>query len=363
MKEMVEKVLNLLENGKGLQQEEIVNPSMEVLKLVSIILNECKCSIIDNNGNFIRYGSSINISVVEQMILNLLSEQNKIPKEITEKALTIQEIKGPEIDIVVEKIYDHSKEKIELQIEPIIFNSFEEILGKNNSEMQTKIIEEVLKPYVKQLIFSNNTLMKRSPVGAFISKAFFRKKTPEQIKKVYLKIIKEYLNNYDEYQIQNTVNYIVDNIMFNNMFKTELINKAINSTELQILGRVYTGFSGLVYNMITTTISMILSKPSPNERVNEIKEIFNTMVEMLKVLNTDLEHLEQEQIAKKIKQVNGYFNENEKAQYRVNQIEIDDNILYVPYNYIENTMNNLCLRIKALLLNKNEISNEDKRSI
>lgn len=38
---------------------------MDLLKIVSIILSECKCSIVDNNGNYLRYGSSINISVVE----------------------------------------------------------------------------------------------------------------------------------------------------------------------------------------------------------------------------------------------------------------------------------------------------------
>lgn len=133
--------------------------------------------------------------------------------------------------------------------------------------------------------------MKRSPVGAFISKTFFKKKTADQIKKIYLEILCKYIEIKDKQLIQNTVDYIVDNIMFNNMFKTELINKAINSTELQILGRVYTGFSGLVYNMITRTISMPIEKTSANEELKQIEEIFNTIIAVLKVLGTELQLL------------------------------------------------------------------------
>ena len=33
--------------------------------------------------------------------------------------------------------------------------------------------------------------------------------------------------------------------------------------------------------------------------------------------------------------------------------------MFVPYNYIETTMNHLCLRMKALLLNKDKITNEE----
>lgn len=87
-----------------------------------------------------------------------------------------------------------------MQIAPIMLENFEEVLGKNNSEMQTEIMEQVLKPYVKQLIFSNNTLMKRSPISAFISKTFFKKKTVEQIKKIYFKILCKYIEIKEEQQ-------------------------------------------------------------------------------------------------------------------------------------------------------------------
>ena len=59
MKELSKKILKLLEQGTGLEQEKINNPSMDLLKIVSIILSECKCSIVDTKGNYLRYGSSI----------------------------------------------------------------------------------------------------------------------------------------------------------------------------------------------------------------------------------------------------------------------------------------------------------------
>ena len=72
--------------------------------------------------------------------------------------------------------------------------------------------------------------------------------------------MQKHIKGTNRYQLKNSVNYIVDNILQNQMFKTELINSSINSTELQMLGKIYTGFNGLVYNMITSTVSMLTLK-------------------------------------------------------------------------------------------------------
>lgn len=228
IKKLAEKILELFRQGTGLSENEIENPSVELSKIVSIILSECKCSLVDENGNYIRYGSSIDINVVEKIILNLLSEQNTIPSEIATKALSKEGVKGPNINIQYSKNYNIATGITELEIMPIMPNNFDDYLGKNNSDIQTKLMDEIVKPYVKELIFSNETLMKKSPIGAFISRSLFRRKSTEVMKQTYTKILQKHIKRTNRYQLKNSVNYIVDNILQNQMFKTELINSSIN---------------------------------------------------------------------------------------------------------------------------------------
>ena len=102
-KKLAERILELFRQGSGLSEYEIENPSQELSKIVSIILSECKCSLVDENGNYIRYGSSIDINIVEKIILKLLSDNTIIPGEITTKALVKEGIEGPNIDIQFNK--------------------------------------------------------------------------------------------------------------------------------------------------------------------------------------------------------------------------------------------------------------------
>src|SRR5574344_2673720 len=106
IRNLAERILELFRQGKGLSEQEIKNPSIELSKIVSITLSECKCSLIDANGNYIRYGSSIDIDIVEKVILDLLSDKNIIPKEIVPQILYKEGIEGPVTDIVFIKKFN-----------------------------------------------------------------------------------------------------------------------------------------------------------------------------------------------------------------------------------------------------------------
>lgn len=368
IKTLARRILELFKQGKGLSQYEINHPSIELSKIVSIIASECKCSLIDDNGNYIRYGSSIDIETVEKIILSLLCEENIIPSELTSKALTKEGIQGPNINIIFNKKYNYTTQITEIEIAQIMPNTFEKYLGKNNSEIQTKLMDEVIKPYVKEIIFSNDTLIKRSPIGAFISRSLFRKKSPRALKQTYAKILQRYVKRDNKYKIKNSVNYIVDNILQNPMFKKELINSSINSTELQMLGRVYTGFNGLVYNMITATLSMLTLKESPNNELVQIQDIYYTAIAVLNTLATDATNLDENQIEIMIRAINRDFSILLNNQYQVvsiyrqNVINKDlygNELLFIQPKEIEQAMKNLCARIRAILVNKDKITSED----
>lgn len=367
-KKLAERILELFRQGSGLSEYEIENPSQELSKIVSIILSECKCSLVDENGNYIRYGSSIDINIVEKIILKLLSDNTIIPGEITTKALVKEGIEGPNIDIQFNKKYNYTTQITELEIIPIMPDNFERCLGKNNSEIQTKLMDEILKPYVKELIFSNAVLMKRSPIGAFISKSLFRKKTPDMLKQAYTKILRRYLKRANAYQQKNSIQYIVENILQNQSFKTEIINSSINSTELQMLGRVYTGFNGLVYNMITTTLSRLTSKESPNKDLTQIQDIYYTIIGVLETLTTNINNLNEKQIEEKLKIINRNFSIIPNNQYPseslyrrsdVNKDLYGNKLKFVEPANIEKAMQNLCIRIRAVINTKSQMNNTE----
>lgn len=368
IRNLAKELLELLKNGKGLSQLEIKKPSSELSIIVSLIASECKCSLVDDEGNFIRYGSSIDIKLVEKIVLNLLGSNNRIPRDIVEKALEKEGISGPKIDLHFTKKHNQTFGITELEITPIMPNDFEIYLGKNNTEIQSKLMDDILKPYVKELIFANEILVKRSPIGAFISKTLFRNKSTESMKRTYKKLLKKHIKDVNRYEIDNYVKYIIDNVLQNGMFKNELINSSINSTELQILGKVYTGFSGLLYNMISTTLSMLTLKDSPNKEISQIYEIYYTMIGVLTSISTDISKMEANVIEDNIKIANRNFSISSekisiyKSNYRQNDINKDsygNSIKFVEPCNITVAMNNLIIRIKAILWNKEKMNDEE----
>ena len=360
-------ILNLIKKNEGFEKSEIyTNPNIEIQKIIDIILSECRCSILDSDGNYSRFGSSTDIRIIKSLIQIFMSNLKQIPPEIVSTALIKEEILGPFIKVNIEKKYNEENNFYEIEIEEIFPNEFNINIFKDNLEIRSKFIEEILKPYVKNIIFENDELMDKSPIGARISKKFGNIKTEEELLENLIEILKSVLKT-EEKLINNIANYILVNIMNNKYFKKELINRTKYTTELQKLGKVYTGFNSLLESMASEAMQMIELRSFPYGEIICIKDTFYTLAAVLIALSTNLEKLDENKILEKIEETNRNYNITnrtknlKKAKYRTNNITTDkygNQAEFVEYNKIPNAMNNICKMIKILLEQKENMENE-----
>lgn len=360
-------LLNLIQRNTGLEKDDVCNkPDVDLQKIINIILSECKCSITDSQGDYVRFGSSIDIRIVLNLIKVFLSDLKSISPEVVCMALTSEQIIGPFTPINFEKKYDKENNSYEIEMNELFPKEFNADFFERNLEIRNLFIDDILKPYVKNLIFENDILMNKSPIGAWISKKTSIKKETEDLEKDLKNILKKALKC-DEKLIENIASYIVVNIMGNRAFKEELKNKAINATELQKLGKIYTGFNGLVENMVSEAMRTIELKEIPFREIDDIEDIFYTTIAVLNTLSISFEGLSDIEIITKMFDINTKYNissqnkQNIKCEYRKKNINVDKygNIIeFVPAKDIPRAMDNLCKMIRVLLSKKNEVGME-----
>ena len=362
-------LLNLIKDNSGLNLKELNNSSkLDIQKIIDIALSETRCSITDEQGNYSRFGSSTDIRIIGNLINIFLSNLKVIPPEIVCMALSKEETVGPFLKIDFEKKYNDEDATYDIEMEKIFPNEFYTSIFENNKEIRADFIDEILKPYVKEVIFENDILMSKSPLGAFISKLITRSRDSEEYIEVLKIILKKELNCEDNL-IDNIANYIIINIMSNKYFKTELVNTSIEATELQRLGKIYYGFNSLVESMVSETIRMIELKSFPYGEYIAIRNTFYTLIAVLKTLSENFENLDEKGILQKIQQLNLSFaktNGGKKASanivYRNQELEknkFGDIVKFVKCDNIEKAMDNLCKMIKVLLENKDNINVEN----
>lgn len=370
IRETANDILKLLKNGTGLEKEQVFeSPSRDVQKIIAIILNECRCSAVDRNGTSKKDETNIDIVKIRNIIMTFLSNVQELQEELVLSVLTKDEIIGPFIKLKFTKSYDSDFEKFDLQIEEPFEDDFKDILGCNDDNIKEKVMEEIIKPYVKNLIHNNRTLSQRDKIREFIDRNFGKKKDTEELIKEYSELLKE-ISSMGEDKIYNTANYILKNILENRYFKNEIINNTIKHTDLQILGRKYVTFNNLVDSMTSEVYEMLIQKESPNKQIGEIKQIYSDIVTQLLILSTDFNKLTKSKIEGQIKQINrgissNLYENNKKyvnleTGYRNIDTSIEKNnheISFVKHVYIEEAMKNLVLSIKNLLKEAEELDN------
>lgn len=358
--------LNLIRENEGFDLQEITKPNMDVHKIIDIILSECRCSIIDENGNYARFGSSTDIRVIKILIQIFLSNLKEIPPEVASMALTKECVLGPFRKIGLKKKYDENNNFYEIEIEEVFPNEFRANIFETDIEMRENFINEIVKPYVKNIIFENGTLMNKNPIESYISKLFSHTKTDDESVKELTEILSKSLKS-DKKLLENIANYIFINIMNNKFFKNELVNRTLEATELQKLGKIYTGFSSLVESMTYEALQMIELRSFPYGELISIKDNFYTVIAVLIALATNLEKLNEHEILKKIEETNRNYNitnknkSEKKVKYRTKEINSNKygiSAEFVKVNDIQKAMENLCKMIKILLEKREEIEAE-----
>ena len=369
IRSVAKELLDLMKNNKGVELSQINNKTnTELLQIIEIILSECRCSIIDDKGNYSRFGSSTDIRIIRILVQILLSNSNKIPSEVVSMALTKENVLGPLKEVNIEKKYNKETGTYGIEIEKIFPNEFNVGIFKNNLEVREMFIENIIKPYVKNIIYEDEKLSSKCPIGTFISKKISKQKTNEELLKDLNNILQKALKT-DIEAVENISSYIFINIMNNKLFKIELINRTLNTTELQKLGRVYNGFNSLVENMVSEVLQMIELRSFPYGEIISIKDTFYTIISVLKALSENFENLDENEISHRIQQLNLNFAKNDGGKksnsnviYRNQELEknkFGDVLKFVKCDDIEKAMNALCKMIKVLLENKDNMSVEN----
>lgn len=364
-------ILNLIRKNDGLDKSKILNPDMEMQKIVDIILSECRCSIIDKNGNYSRYGSSTDIRIIKMLIQIFLSNQKEISPEVVSSALTKEGVIGPFKKISLEKKYDEKSRKYDIEMEEVFPKEFHVSIFKNNMEVREKFLNEILKPYVKRIILNNESLMSKSPVSSYINKYIVRFfapiKSDEELTKRLIEILKAQLISTSDELVNNIARYIFTNIMNNKYFKEELISRTLGTTELQKLGRISIGFNSLVDSMAYETLQMIELRNFPYGELISIKDTFYTLVAVLEGLSANFEDLDENEILKNIEYINKGYNITNKtknateAKYRIAEItenKYGNPDTFVKAENIDKALQNLCKMIKVVLNKKDEIDDQ-----
>lgn len=354
-------ILKLIRNNDGIEKEKLINPDMDVHKIIDLILSECRCSIIDKDGNYSRYGSSTDIRIIEILIKIFLSNVKEIPPEVISMALTKEGVIGPFKKVNLNKSYSEENGLYNLEIEDIFPNEFHVNIFKDNVEVREKFIKEILKPYVKNIIYENDNLMCKSPIGAYISKHIIRlivpQKSDEELVKDLIDILKSQINTEDAL-IDNIANYIFINIMNNKFFKDELVNRTLDTTELQKLGKISIGFGSLVENMVYETLQMIELRSFPYGEIISVKNTFYTVVAVLEALSMNFESLSEDEILEKVENIYKYYSNKNEVKYRTQNV--DSSKYEFPTQFVEvanikDAMKNLCKMIKVLLEKKEQL--------
>ncbi len=355
------KILNLIKNNDGIEKNQLLNLDFEIQKIIDIILSECRCSITDKDGNYTRFGSSTDIHIIRILIQIFLSNMKEIPPEVVSMALTKEGIIGPFKKISFIKKYDKENNHYDIEMEDIFPNEFNFNIINDNLEIKKMFIKEIIKPYVKNIIFQSEDLMSKSPVGSYINKHIVRllipPKTNEQFVQRLISILKTGINS-DENLIDNIANYIYINVMNNKFFKEELIDRTMNATKLQELGKVSISFRSLVENMSYETLQMIGLHKFPYGEIISVKNTFYTMISVLENLSKSFEGLNEEEILDHIEQINKNYTNKKEVLYRTEKVDSNKygtSTVFVELQDIQDSIKNLCKMIKILLEKKDEI--------
>lgn len=364
-------MLKLIRKNEGLNKSDLFNNDMELQKIVDIILSECRCSVIDKDGDYTRFGSSTDIRIIKMLIQIFLSNIKEIPQEVVAMALTKEGVIGPFKKICFEKIYDEENNKYDIEIEEVFPKEFHVNIFKTNLNVRERFLNEIIKPYVKNIIWENEDLMNKSPITSHISKYFSKlfviPKSDEQIVKELSEILNSGIDIQNKDLLNNIANYIFVNIMNNKYFKTELINRTLDTTELQKLGKISIGFKSLVENMSYETLKLIELRNFPYGEMISIKDTFYTIIAVLEALSADFDNLDETEILSEIERINVLYNvtnknkNQEKAVYRVDEVvsnQYGDTDEFVKPENIQNALQNLCKMIKVLLNKKDSIDEE-----
>ena len=284
----------------------------ETQKIIQVITNENKATIVKKDGAIRKYESDIYISDVREIIEQLLSDKNSIKNSLVCKLTRVsgRNIPGIMEEVTVaKKVNERGIPYIDID-KPLPDNFHEIISGQINRE---ELERQVIKPYLARICKDDKRLSKRH----FISRIFNPLNRKEVTDPELIKRFEDYLRtNTDtpEKQIKTMSKYFVFNILGG--LEQEIVNNEIQGKSVSQKGR-RAGYNDMIQNMSNDLFDILNIIPNPNDGLEEIKDIYANTVGQLEALSVEPQR-NPELIEEQIKNINRNINRHRQEYYAEN---------------------------------------------
>lgn len=331
-------------------------------QLISIIANECKSTIIEEN-KIRRYESDIIRENIDAIIRQLVLNGSYIPKETMNRIMHFNgRVIGVNSDINIYKgiveTEDGSMQKT-ATIGDSIIN-----INKLESSLIDKINEEIYKNFSRQLILKNlGEFPKQNRFSIFKEKLLHGRENREFLTQKYIKLLKEHTNYSDEI-IRSTVEYNLD-YMYDENFKKELLRSIKEGQSIVTLDEKGRDFDKLLNTVTSETKEIMGVMPDINEIHSDISQIYSDAEAYLIGCSKDITKLTPMQIEQAIKEINSVSLDGTLKQYLgdsgykiVNNEIIGNNVKLLDKKYVEDGMRRLSENIYELVQNGSTMDKE-----
>lgn len=317
MKEKAKKLLEELKSGKGcstLFGESYYDD--DINKIIEVATNECKSTVIYENGQSKSYESDIPIYQVREIIMQLLSDKNTLKHSLAGAIMKdskrgipglVQELK------LEKKVNDKGIPYIE--VEKPFSDDFKQILcGDNNKE---ELLENVIKPYIATICKEDKELSKRHWFTKIFNKFSRKEMSNNELNKKYFDYLSKNTNLNDK-QKENMNKYFVSYILENKNIIQELTQTELQGKSIDLVdGKKQKGYTGMINTMSNELFEILQTIENPNDKLKEVEKIYANLTGELEALSTDF-NKEPKDIEEEIKKINKTLNRGRKEYYKEN---------------------------------------------
>ncbi len=344
--------------------------------LVSIIANECKSTVLQNDYNGVsakKYGSEVLRNNIDIIIRQLIKNGGAIPKTVMSSIMYSNgQVIGINDDL---QIYKGVQETENGEMEYVASSGNAIINMRDLDEnIARQIYEEVYSNFARQFAIENApSLPKQNPLMKLKARIIHGREDREFIKRKFFNVLQEG-TNYSSELIENTVQYYLD-YMYSPQLKKEVLKSINDGTSLTPLGENKTrkGYNLLLEAIAGETQDIMNCTPDINMLHKEIEQIYADVETQLLAYSTDITKMDAKQIEDTIKQINHTSLKDPQLQqyvgqdgYRTVNVGISSNsIKLLDKQKVPQAMQRLAQDIQELVKNRETLTKEEylKRAI
>lgn len=333
----------------------------ETLKIIEIITNECKAKLIKEDGQVKKYESDIFIDKVKEIVEQLLANKNSVKNSLVRDLTKVEDRNIPGItkEVKVEKKLNQQGIPY-IDIEKPFPDNFHEIIsGQINRE---ELEKNVIKPYIARICKNEKRLSKKHFISRIFNPLNRREVTDQELINRFEEYLKKNTNITAE-KIQDMSRYFIYNILEKSNIKQELIDNEIQGRWLSE-NKKKTGYNEMIQNMSNDLFDILNVIPNPNDRLEEIEDIYANTVGQLEALSIEPQK-EPQALEEQIKVINRYINRHRQEYYGENNYKKVDvglgrqDVGFTRVEYVSKAMKLYSQKVVELLEREEELTEEE----